>query len=190
MYVHVSQGIFQFEWSSISSLVTRNYCGRLKKLIRDSKKPSLNGVESFSNNENDIDEIVMAYIHFASVSKRFDPEYLDVYFDLSRVILSRLEDVPKPDEDSLAAEIALWQQGRSRSDYRPGSILLQRLQLCIPHCAVHGESRTEWNRKELYGSRDGSKRILRCLYQPSWQTLRCISPSFEDGRFHRESHRP
>lgn len=47
----------------------------------------------------------MAYIHFASVLKRSDPEYLDIYFDLSRVIFSRVEDVPKPDEDSLAAEI-------------------------------------------------------------------------------------
>lgn len=58
-----------------------------------------------SNNESDIDKILMAYIHFASVLKRFDAEYLDIYFDLSRVIFSRVEDVPKPDEDSLAAEI-------------------------------------------------------------------------------------
>lgn len=98
--------------------VAQNYYGRVQRLIQTSNKSSLNWVDCYSNHENDIDKIVMAYLHFVPISKHFDPDFVDMYFEICQTVLSSgvKQDAFKPDKDLLAAEIAFQQEAHGDRD--------------------------------------------------------------------------
>ena len=136
-------------------------------------------------------KVVMAYLHFITISFRFDPDYVDMHFEVCRAVLSSGEeqDVSKPDKDLLAAEIAFRQEnhgdkGCDRPSSRAGSSLLRRIQLCGLHCTIYGTCWPKWNWKQLRSSRTCLKRTVRCLRQSSRQEFGCIPMSLEDRRYH------
>lgn len=96
----------------------QNYFFRVQTLIQESRKPQLNWVHCLSKRESEIDKIVMAYLHFITISFYFDPDYVDMYFEVCRAVLSSGEeqDVSKPDEDLLAAEVAFRQENHGDKD--------------------------------------------------------------------------
>lgn len=98
--------------------IAQDYFGRVKTLIQESRKPRLNWVHYLYKNESEVDKIVTAYLHFITISFRFDPDYVDMYFEVCRAVLSSGEeqDVSKPDEDLLAAEVAFRQENHGDKD--------------------------------------------------------------------------
>lgn len=76
-------------------------------------------------------KVVMAYLHFITISFPFDPDYVDMYFEVCRAVLSSGEeqDVSKPDQDLLAAEIAFRQENHGNKD-ATGPVLEQVRAYC------------------------------------------------------------
>lgn len=79
----------------------------------------------------------MAYLHFITISFRFDPDYVDMYFEVCRAVLSSGEeqDVSKPDKDLLAAEIAFRQENHGNKD-ATGPVLEQVRAYCDAYNSV------------------------------------------------------
>lgn len=97
---------------------------RVGHLIQRSNKPRLEWAKWLSKHENDIDKIVMAYLHFVTISTHSEPDYIGMYFEISRVVLRNNKEqyVFKPDQDLLAAEIASQQENHG-SKHITGPVL-------------------------------------------------------------------
>lgn len=109
----------------------QNYYTRVENLIQHSNKSHLSWVKWLSKHDSDVDKIVMAYLHFVTISTHFDPDYVDMYFEISCVVLRNNEEqyVFRPGQDLLAAEIAFRQENHGNKD-ATGPVLEQVRAYC------------------------------------------------------------